>query len=688
MTSPDPYDLELSLHRRDAAGYTVEFRFNQPGSEADTRLEGGQAVFDLDELAIGDPASEEYARLLSAGLFGDARVAAAFNQAWAAAQSAGAALRLRLLVSPSAAELHSLCWERLHFPGEARPLAADLNLRFSRYLSSLDMRPVRLRRRADFQILAAVANPSDLAAYRLAPIDPAAELGRLQRALAAGGPANLESLPDDGSRAGLGPIFERLVRQGRRWESRCDVLYLVCHGALVKGEPYLWLEGEDGKAAQVHGGEFAARFKELESPPALVVLDSCESAGEGSGAALAAIGPRLAEAGVPAVLAMQGRISAETSGQFMSVFFQELAADGRIDRAVAAGRGAVRQRPDGWMPALFMRLQHGRLWYTPGFSTPQDEFEKWDALRAFIQEGACTPIVGAGLNEVLLGDRREIALRWAERHGYPLAPYDREDFPHVAQFVASRLDPMSLRSSYREALREELLARYGTALPEALRSQPAWPPPRLAEAISLAAGECWKERRNPYAALAALRLPIYINTTPTSLLEEALRQAGAEPQARLCPWNEFIPKAKCLYDDIPTAERPLVYNLFGQISDPMSLVLTQDEYFDFLIGMTANRDLVPKAVRAALTSTALLFVGFSVDSWAFRVFFRLIMAQEGRDLLRLYSHASAQIEPAEGRVVDSARARRYLEKYIEAEKISLYWGSSEDFLNALQEHMQ
>ena len=95
---------------------------------------------------------------------------------------------------------------------------------------------------------------------------------------------------------------------------------------------------------------------------------------------LAALGPRLAEAGVPAVLAMQGNISVATISRFMPVFFRELQRDGQIDRAMAAARAAVRDRHDWWAPALFMRLRSGRHLVRPRLRQPSETFEKFPAL--------------------------------------------------------------------------------------------------------------------------------------------------------------------------------------------------------------------------------------------------------------------------------------------------------------------
>ena len=76
-----------------------------------------------------------------------------------------------------------------------------------------------------------------------------------------------------------------------------------------------------------------------------------------------------------------------------------------------------------------------------------------------------------------------------------------------------------------------------------------------------------------------------------------------------------------------------------------------------------------------------------MEDWDFRVFFRYLMAQEGREMLKFYSHAAAQIEPEEDRIVDIKRARKYLEEYFESEHITTFWGSSEEFLTELRGYL-
>ena len=117
--------------------------------------------------------------------------------------------------------------------------------------------------------------------------------------------------------------------------------------------------------------------------------------------------------------------------------------------------------------------------------------------------------------------------------------------------------------------------------------------------------------------------------------------------------------------------------MFGTLEWPETLVLTEDDYFDFLIGVTKNRDLMPLPVRRKLADSSLLYLGFGVDEWAFRVLFRSIMNQES-DRPDDYSHVAAQIDP-EGRAVEPERARRYLEAYFQKTQLSIYWGTVDAF---------
>ena len=687
----DYADLEISLHRHDPSAYSVEFRFDFPGNDADLRLGFDKpclAQFDLAALKAlaHDPAA--YGQALTEAFFADPTFQAAFAKVRATTQALDLALHLRLLVGPSAPELHGLHWETLCDPQDGASLFTGESLLFSRYLASANWRPVRLRPKAILKALIVIANPANLTEYGLAAIDIAGEMERAQQGL---GQMTAQALPDHSSNLGhasLDNLFACL-------RDDYDILYLVCHGTIKDGEPWLWLEDDAGQVARVSGDDLVQRFGELEQHPRLVVLVSCQSAGFGEGGMLASLGPRLAEVGVPAVIAMQGNLSMETASHFMPVFFQELQRDGQIDRAMSVARGAVRQRPDAWMPALFMRLKSGRIWYVPGFGQDRKSFDKWRLFIQKIEEQVCTPILGPGLNDTLLEPQAVIARRWAETYHYPMEPQERESLPQVAQFLAVNQYERAPYDELANYLKQVIRTRYGELLPPELNERSA----QLDDMI-LAVGAHRRQTipDDPYHALAQLPLPIYITANYDNLLAAALQEAGKDPQVMLCPWNEHIEKLQSVYDRepnyTPSPERPLVYHLFGRLSEPRSIVLTEDDYFKFLIGVTRNSNLIRPEILGALVDSALLLLGFRLEDWQFRVLFHSLLDQQGNILRGAHPHIAAQIEPEEGRTLNPNRARDYLEDYYGRArdsakiKISLYWGSVEDFIRDLNQQRQ
>ena len=318
----DYVELEIGLHRRDAENYAIELRFTQSESDADTRLLRSVPLlqFDFDVLREQSLNDARYGQLLTWALFADPAVQAAFAQARSNAEAFDVPLRLRLFIGSGAPELQNLRWETLRDPQNRDvPLFTSEQILFSRYLSSFDWRPISLRAQADLRALVVIANPAGLEEYQLSPVDVKEELARAKTGL---GNIGVATLADD-DKATLNAMSAKL-RDGY------DILYLICHGALIKGESQLWLEDDAGNVARTPGSELVTRLKELQQLPRLVVLASCQSAGSGDEAhtgdegALAALGPRLAEAGIPAVLAMQGNVSMQTAAQFMPIFFAEL----------------------------------------------------------------------------------------------------------------------------------------------------------------------------------------------------------------------------------------------------------------------------------------------------------------------------------------------------------------------------
>jgi tetratricopeptide (TPR) repeat protein len=355
-------ELTFNITRRDAGGYRLDLRFFQPESESEVDPDAGQELtveFDLDALHVlaEDPAA--YGRKLSQALFAPPAARQAMIQAQTVANTLGQPLRVRLQTTPDASELHNLHWETLYDPDGKAPLFTGEKVLFSRYLTSAAWESVKLKPKRHLRALVAISNPSDLDVYSLEPVDVAGETARAKKAL---GEVETDVLnaSEDGEHVTLEAILGRL-RQGNH-----DILYIVAHGMARKDDSYLWLENENGETQRVSGSQLAAEFQKMNQPPVLVALLACESAGKAASQALTGIGPRLAEAGVPAVLAMQDKISVETGSRFMETFFEELEQDGVLDQAAAVARNDVREQPDYWIPVLYTFLKSAAIYGEPG----------------------------------------------------------------------------------------------------------------------------------------------------------------------------------------------------------------------------------------------------------------------------------------------------------------------------------
>ncbi|MFV9503737.1 MAG: tetratricopeptide repeat protein [Oscillochloridaceae bacterium umkhey_bin13] len=355
-------DLEVIL-RQTTGAYAVEVRFTPAGSNAPVRLlEGDPPLVQLDapallELQAARDDMALYATLLSARLYADVRLREALARALAASAGAGAAVRLRLVLDERDPGLHTLHWEALEDPSGRGPLLGlSERVRMVRFLSSADLEPLRPRPLATTQALVVISSGEDLDAYQLAPLDVEAEVARARAALGDLPTTVVQSSPTT-------PVtLNRLVAALRDGP---DLLYLVAHGTLHRGQPFLWLEDDDGFAARVNAKLLIEQIQALTSRPLLVILGSCQSAGNNAvDGALTALGPQLASAGIGAVIAFQGNVQLADAATMLPVLLRELRRDGQLDRALAAARASLSERGSWWQPVLWLRMLDGQLWTT------------------------------------------------------------------------------------------------------------------------------------------------------------------------------------------------------------------------------------------------------------------------------------------------------------------------------------
>jgi hypothetical protein len=730
--------LELSrLPGEDAC--RVMLRFDRSDEFTTPQAVSGKARFDLAALPDPQALPQAYGQALTAALFADPQLSTEYAVHLATVEKDGLALRVRLTIDPSAADLHALKWETLQRPGGAGPLASDENVPLSRFLYSSDRSPVEPRPRQDLRALLVVSGPPELdrpggytinthgeqqgkkvvpAGNRLARVDVAGELARAEHGLGgAAGIATLESRKAGDGRPSLANI-RRELKEGR------DILLLVCHGALLATDmsrpdsprkPVLILEDDQGRLQRVDGQDLADAIHNTPAAqrPRLVVLVSCQSAGDGHPArsqdrgALAALGPLLVEAGVLAVVAMQGNVSMTSMAKFVPAFFRELLKDGQVDRAVAAARQEIMQEDDWWMPVLYMRLKGGRLWYQTGIHASVSEQNFWHSILGAISSKRCTPVLGSGLLDSLLGSPRQIARDWAEKTGFPLAPHEQEQLPQVMQYVSTKPDAVAPVDELVRYLVSQVRLRHAARLPvdllqADLNDMDAKEQAALLDQLISAAGRQHRQADplDPHRILARLPVKVYISTTPDRLLEDALEEEWPdkprkEPVSLYFCWNARLrEKNRLLANEIhalsPTVKKPLVYHLFGRFTEPASLVLAEDDYFDFLmwINNPSNTVLLPQILDDEWVQNSMLFLGFQTSDWNFRMLFRSILNEQRRSLrlsAKAYDSLAVQLQPGDDHL-QPERARKFLENSYTRQSFNLYWGSPAEFLKELNDH--
>jgi hypothetical protein len=290
----------------------------------------------------------------------------------------------------------------------------------------------------------------------------------------------------------------------------------------------------------------------------------------------------------------------------------------------------------------------------------------WSLLLGRIKEGKCTPFVGAGACYGTLPLGSVVAADWAGKEGFPFE--DCHDLAKVAQFLSVKYDAIRPKDMFIDQYKN-----IG--------------PPNFEDPFE------------PHRVLADLPLPIYITTNYDDFLFRALSRAEyapgqhKNPRRELCKWNQQIggvrPKARKRVPRLDgDVQNPIVFHLHGNMECRESMVLTEDDYLDFLIKIGKDDALLPPRIEEAFTSTSLLFVGYSLSDWNFRVLFRSVVSYLEISTRRV--HISVQLAPLGKTASDDQKrnAEEYLNRYFSKLDIRVYWGNATEFAKELSQHWE
>ncbi|MEO1413027.1 MAG: SIR2 family protein [Bacteroidota bacterium] len=121
-----------------------------------------------------------------------------------------------------------------------------------------------------------------------------------------------------------------------------------------------------------------------------------------------------------------------------------------------------------------------------------------------------------------------------------------------------------------------------------------------------------------YHQLAQLPLHLIINTTPDDYMERALRERGKTCVSHY--YNFQRDHHEVIEGDMITVEQPLVYNLFGTMAQPESLVLTDNNQLEFIRNVVKDDPRIPNEILGQFDHRkTYLFLGFNLENWQFRL---------------------------------------------------------------------
>ncbi len=278
----------------------------------------------------------------------------------------------------------------------------------------------------------------------------------------------------------------------------------------------------------------------------------------------------------------------------------------------------------------------------------------WTLLMRRIQKGRCTAFIGAGACAGILPLGAEIARAWDQEYHYPLE--ENRDLAKVGQYIAvKRMD---------EAAPKELISEY------------------IDKCIKAGRIPDFSDPDEPHAVLADLPLTTYITTNYDDFMTRALKNRMRNPKVELCRWNKVLRDHTSVFETegfVPTPQQPIVFHLHGHYQFDNSIVVSEEDYLDFLVNIARDESLIPPQIQAALTGNSLLFLGYRLADWDFRVLFSSLVTYMERSMTR--AHVSVQLIPlgTDFPQEQRDRAQQYLDEYFGRLRIRVYWGTCREF---------
>lgn len=284
----------------------------------------------------------------------------------------------------------------------------------------------------------------------------------------------------------------------------------------------------------------------------------------------------------------------------------------------------------------------------------------WDRLLEKIKLERCTPFLGPDAYSEFIPLSVRIAQEWSNHPEFPFL--DHNSLPLAAQALNVIIEDETVA-------RDRFVEQF----------EKLWVTPRFDDPYE------------PHMVLAGLPFQVFITTNFDNFMMEALVKKHKSPMREVCRWNRHIqPEEPTVFETgyKPTVANPAIFHLYGychqyigedKIACPESLVLTEDDFLDFLVNTARDPSLIPLRIQKAFTGTALMLLGYRLDDWSFRVLFRCIASY-----LNLNQNAHVAVQLMDAPDEQKQKAQSYFNRYLARNKFRIYWGTCQEFVVELK----
>jgi len=208
---------------------------------------------------------------------------------------------------------------------------------------------------------------------------------------------------------------------------------------------------------------------------------------------------------------------------------------------------------------------------------------------------------------------------------------------------------------------------------------------------------------DPVRLLAKLNQKLYITTSYHNFIERELEALHKKPRTRICRWHDDIKLPDALCDqqgEMLTVNEPIVFHLFGIEECPESLVLSENDYLEFLWALGRDKisandsglNIIPNYVESSLRNNPLLLLGYRLHDWDLRMVLRGLLRSRQEKVTRRgpmkNTSMAIQIDIAKQPLVtDPVHAEAYLHNYYgeQVNNLSVEFDDCAAFVKALYE---